>query len=484
MTLFDLRSADLFGNEAAEDEDERIFISHLLVRDDLQDFYSPSNPIRIIMAYKGEGKSSLLRSLATDLSRQERAIVVRTTGAAVFPEVTGYDPAKWARAWKKELYKLIAVSVGTAIGHAWKDDAISLLEEAEKEGFRQRNVVSAIVDRIVPKLSAGGVELSRSRLGGNFEQILKRYRSGEVEQIWLVVDDIDRNFRDTKTDKARIVGFFDAIRDMRNAVPQLRVRTSIRPNVLASVRLDFESISHVRQYVMKMSWSESQVRQMLARRIEGYLTRTAKIAGLTIPPSGEKRDLFYISMLFESPVRWGEKNRSIHIPLYTLSAHRPRWLVELCKVSSLRAADRRSAKISLDDVRDEMEEFGANRRADLVAEFRPQCPQLEDMFDAFRGKKDLFSTTELYELIENQILSKFSPNIAGLSGRARAADVASFLFEVGLFFGRREKEKGGYEHVSYSQRPNMFKSALGPDQGLQWEIHPVFRAVLDINKFA
>lgn len=482
--LFDLRSPDLFGNEAAEDEDERVFISHLLKRDDLREFESGKNGIRIITAYKGEGKSSLLRALATSLSARNDVLVVRTTGAAALPEVSGHDPAKWARAWKKKLFELIAVNVGAAIGHAWTDDSVSLLEEAEKQGFRQRNFVSTIVDRLIGKAGVGGIEISRARLPDqNFEQILTRYRTGRIDEIWLIVDDIDRNFRDTRTEKAKIVGFFDAIRDMRNAVPQLRVRTSIRPNVLVSVKLDFESISHIRQYATKLTWSESQMRQMLARRIEGYLTRTAAIAGLPLPPQGDARDNYFISLLFESPVKWAHKSRPIHVPLYTLSAHRPRWLIELCKVSADRAANERRRKITLEDISEEMVEFGQNRRTDVVAEFRPQCAELKDMFDAFHGQREIYSKDQLYELIETRILAKFTPNIAGLSGRARVSDVASFLFEVGLFFGRKEADDGSYEHISYTQRPNMFKSALGPQADLQWEIHPVFRSALELDRY-
>ncbi|MEB1261620.1 hypothetical protein VDQ16_16080 [Xanthomonas campestris pv. campestris] len=480
---------DLFGNEAAEDEDERVFHAHLLTRDDLLPFDAPSNAIRIAMAYKGQGKSSLLRSLATRLKRSDDALVINITGAAVAPEISGHDPVKWARAWKRELYKLIALKFGAEIGFAWDDDSISLVEEAEKEGFRRRNIFSAIYDRLKPSVKvsakASGVgldaQLERVRLPiSNHEEVVRRYLTGDVDQLWLIVDDIDRNFRATKSEKAKIVGFFDAIRDMRNAIPQLRVRTSIRPNVYTSVRLEFESISHIRQYLMQISWTEEQISEMLAKRIEGYLVRSAQLKSIDLAVGKDQRDHQLISLLFETPVRWGESTKPIPTALYTFSVGRPRWLIELCKRAAARAFKKHDSKITIEHIRNEMEDFGEARKSDLIAEFGAQCDQLADMFDAFHSKMEIYTTESLYQLIEEQILSKFSPSIAGLSGKARVNDVASFLFEVGLFNGRRDAGEK-YEHLSFHQRPNAFKSLIGSEPSMRWEIHPAFRTALGLR---
>lgn len=491
MVRFDLTDDNLFGNEAAEDEQIDIFRSHLHRRDDLAAFENPTAGIRIAMAYKGQGKSSLLRALGETMGRRDEALVIKTTGGAIFLEVTGYDTGKWARAWKKELYKLIAVTFGAEIGLAWNDDTISLVEEAEKEGSRRRSILSAIYDRLTPSLKVAGplgdgssAELTAARARPpitSHERVLARHLDGSLSEIWLIVDDVDRNFRATKSDKARIVGFFDAIRDMRNSIPQLRVRTSIRPNVYASVRLDFESISHIGQYVTRLSWDEDQLRSLLARRVEGYLNRSFQSKGLNLPVAGPQRDLFYISLLFESPVRWGEASKPIHVPLYTLSAGRPRWLIELCKRSASLAFSRHSKNISIEDVRRVMEEFGEARRADIVAEFGAKCVQLSDLIDAFYAKKETYTTEELYALINGEILTKFSPSIAGLSGQARAPDVATLLFEVGLFHGRRDLLGGKYEHIPFSKRPTAFTSMMGVEPGIRWEIHPVFRAALGLR---
>ncbi|MEB1349640.1 hypothetical protein JH308_17700 [Xanthomonas campestris pv. campestris] len=491
VVKIDLLAAQLFGNEAAEDEEEDVFWSNLMKRDDLADFDSHANTIKVVSAYKGEGKSSLLRALGSTMSRRDDCLVVKTTGSDASPDIASPDSAKWAKAWRKGLFNLIAAEVGATIGVAWNDDSMALVEEAEKQGFRRRSIVSAIVDRITPSLNfangAAGVSVKPSKLGVvDSEGVLKRFRADNVKLIWLVIDDVDRNYRDTKQDRARIAGFFDAIRDMANSVPQLRVRTSIRPNVYASIRREFESFSHVRQYIVKISWTEVQMRRMLAQRIEGYLHRTAQLHMLNLSESGSRRDADLIKVVFDTPVKWGRADgtRSIHIPLYTLSAHRPRWVIELCKVSAAKAASRSSGRISLDHINAEMAEFGENRISDIVAEFKPQCPQLDELIDAFYGGRDLYTTMELEKHIEEKIIAKFLPNIAGMTGAPRAMDIASFLFEVGIFFGRRDLEGGGYEHISFAQRPGLLRSRIGSDDDLRWEIHPVFRQALRINQIS
>lgn len=488
VVRIDLTAFQLFGNEAAEDEDEDVFWSNLLKREDLADFDSSANTIKVVSAYKGEGKSSLLRALGATMSRKPDCLVVSTTGSDASPELASPAPAKWARAWKKALFNLIAAEVGAKLDTAWTDDSMSLVEEAEKQGFRRKSLIGAIIDRMKPAItlanSAIGVQLGSGKSAEtNYEGIMQRFRSDDVKLIWLVVDDIDRNFRDTKQDRARIAGFFDAIRDMANSVPQLRVRTSIRPNVYAALKREFESFSHVRQYVLKISWTELQMRRMLAQRIEGYLGRTAQLQFLQLDKAGPERDAELIKLVFDSPVKWGrsEAVRSIHIPLYTLSAHRPRWVIELCKVSAAKALSRHASRIGLEHINAEMAEFGQNRISDVVAEFKPQCPQLDELIDAFYGGRELYTTDQLAEHIETKVLAIFTPNIAGMTGAPRAMDVASFLFEVGLFFARRDIAGGGYEHISFAQRPGLLRSRIAPEEGLSWEIHPVFRQALRVS---
>ena len=62
--------------------------------------------------------------------------------------------------------------------------------------------------------------------------------------------------------------------------------------------------------------------------------------------------------------------------------------------------------------------------------------------------------------------------------------VASFLFEIGIFYARRENADGSYEHFAFAQKPSLLRSRTDPDEGMQWEVHPVFRQALELRDAA
>lgn len=487
----DIRHPSLFGNEAAEDEAEDVFFSFWVNRPEEELFIDPSIHIGIVYAYKGEGKSGLLRAAknAVQLKGKDGSgpIIVTTTGPVTKPELENIDTANWNRGWKRALLDLIAGEIGSTIGMAWNDDAIGLVEFAEKKGFRKKSFITSVVERLAsPKLPITKTVSTPD----NLEKSLNRQLQNDSE-IWLFVDDVDRNYQDTRQWAASLAGFFDAIRDLTNAIPQLRVRTCIRPNVWAAINQTFESLSHIRQYLIPLVWSEDDALSLLARRVEGFLQRTNQLdafRGSAKTKHGTREhQLELISLGFNTPVEWGrsesrKKIRPIHVPIFTLGKHRPRWMVELCKLAAVAAKKHRGNLIGISHITEVMDEFGRRRKSDLVAEFGPQCPQLAELVDAFHGQPEELSTADLLTLVEKRILNHVSPlNISGVAGKPNSREVASFLFEIGFIFGRKDISPEEYEHIAYADSPNLLESRTNLDAGLRWEIHPVFRQALEMR---
>jgi hypothetical protein len=177
----------------------------------------------------------------------------------------------------------------------------------------------------------------------------------------------------------------------------------------------------------------------------------------------------------------GEVRRPPHVVLYTLSKHRPRWMIELSKVAARAAVKEGKPRITRDHLLAELTAFGNRRIQDTIAEFSAQCPEVGELLAAFRQEPEELTTAELFRVITNKILSHLSPRIVGVVGNPSARDVAAFLFQVGFFFGREEFADGGYQHVTYSDRPHLFASRSSPDDGLSWEVHPVFRQALEMR---
>jgi hypothetical protein len=220
----DFTDAALFGNDAADLEQESLFFSYAVERTELGDLLNPDNAIQVIRGCKGEGKSALLRLVRSHLTRLEsNQIVIPAIGPDHSPFVEGIDSDLWTREWKKALLKLVANEIGSQLGSAFTDHTISLVEEAEANGFRKRSFISAIIDRINIR------EVQRTRIPvPNHEQLVKRYLDGRA-LIWIVLDDIDQNFANTEKWRVKLGTFFTACRQIVGVIPELRIRKQFGP---------------------------------------------------------------------------------------------------------------------------------------------------------------------------------------------------------------------------------------------------------------
>ena len=476
-----LNDVNLFGNDAADLESEALFFSYALKRQELNDFLDGERTIQIARAYKGEGKSALLRLVKKQLDKHDYGeIVVSAIGPDHSPVVDGVDADIWTREWKKSLLKLVACEIGSRIGKAFEDDAISLVEEAEANGFKKRGFVSAIADRLKTK------HLEKEKIDfDNFEKIVQRYIN-DRPLIWLVIDDIDQNFVNNERWKVKLAAFFTACRQIVSVIPELRIRAAVRPNVWAIIKREYESLSHLEQYMLDMDWSKVHFRQLLACRIKAYLERTRQLVYVqpNLPHDPTANELALISLIFETPMPWGGSDRTAqpHVALWTLTGHRPRWLVELCKEAGKSASARGSSKIALDDIRSNLDVFGRKRIEDTEAEFKSQCPQIGEIIGAFSRQFDIYSTDELIKSINNRVMQAVNPVFASHSGKVSALDVAHFLFQIGFIAGRRDfGENNGYDHITFKDSPELLRSRTNVDDGLRWEINPVFRQHLNLR---
>ncbi|NNM68658.1 MAG: hypothetical protein HKM00_01585 [Gallionella sp.] len=250
------------------------------------------------------------------------------------------------------------------------------------------------------------------------------------------------------------------------------------------VKREHEALSHVEQYISDLQWSQDNFYELIAKRVEGYLKRTSQwgeIEKELIQLTREGRNKRLIALIFDDPMPWGMGNRPPTVILYTLARHRPRWLVELWRVASASAEKNRRQKINFDDINKELEAFGKRRVEDTVAEFKSQCPQIEDLLVAFVGQSERFSTDELMKTLKNRVLNGTHPKIIGVLGSPSTLDVAHFLFQIGFLTARKDFSDDHYEHIAYADNPMLLNTKTNIDQGYSWEIHPVFRQALKLK---
>jgi hypothetical protein len=480
----DITSKQLFGNEAGEDEDEYIFKSYAVTRPEISDFLSDDNSISIVRAYKGEGKSALLRLVSLDLrKRAEPPVVIYISATSISPELMDTDSDRWIRGWKSSFLKLAAKEIGKSISLAFSDDAISLVEEAEASGFKARNFVSAIVDR----LTTSAIPLERTRQPiANAEQLLQRWGQ-RGENVWFVIDDLDLNFENTPLYRAKVATFFNAIRQISALIPTFKFRASVRPNVWSIVKREYESLSHVEQYMTDLQWTLDEFETLIARRVEGYLHRTGQLdefnRSIGNDQARTRRERLLIGLVFKDPMPWGkDQKRPAATTLYTFARQRPRWLVELWKVSAKAAKKTGSTIIDLPHMNGELESFGRRRIDDTVAEFKSQCPQVEELLVAFINEPEWFATDSLVKTIKEKIIDRgIQVRISGVMGAPSPWEIAHFLYQISFLTARKDRGDGHYDHFSYASNPRLLSARTNLDQGHSWEIHPVFRQALKLK---
>jgi hypothetical protein len=468
----DLTDPTLFGNDNAEDEDIAVLESYFFQRPEFLHLLEHRHAISIVRAYKGEGKSALLRMLRLKLAHDAqsgRLILVDTPATTLAPTLDSTDPVQWFQAWTAVLSRRIVAEVGATIGFAATDDASLFVEEAINQGHAARDFVSYVAHRL--KVKNVPIEEHRPALR-NPEALLRRWQRN-APPIWVLLDDADFNYEDKERDKCRVGQLFSAARALANSIRGIKFRLSIRPNVWTSIRLRFEDLNKLEQYVRTISWEVDDIRGLLASRIRGYIHRNHGNDG-----SARFSEDQLVSLAFESPMAWGEP-KPPHIPLATMSWHRPRWLVELCKDGATRATRNGHDKIMLRDLENALDELGTRRFADTAAEFRVRCPQVTHLMDAFADGPFHFTTEELLQFASKS-LTPIAPNIDG-SKITDPMQICSFLYEIGFLTARYDYKNDKYDHVRYADRPTLLASRGNADQGHSWEIHLVFRKRLRLR---
>ncbi len=103
------------------------------------------------------------------------------------------------------------------------------------------------------------------------------------------------------------------------------------------------------------------------------------------------------------------------------------------------------------------------------------------MISAFAQQSERYKTADLITTITNRVLQGTNPKIAGVTGEVGPKEIAAFLFQIGFLSARRDSADGTYEHITYSDNPSLLESRTNVDQGVSWEIHPVFRQALGLH---
>ncbi|MHA1279699.1 MAG: P-loop ATPase, Sll1717 family [Candidatus Helarchaeota archaeon] len=480
---FEKVSPKIFGNEAGEDEDLEILNSYFVEKDDFEDFYSDDNKFLIVRSRKGVGKSALLRKTLYNLEKNKYAIAVYLKGSDLisFQDIQTENPYQLIYGWQQRICSRITYEIGRRLKLALDDDSITLVESAELAGFRGRNLISSLSDRLKIKLSKADISISKL-ITADSQALLSRYASSRNLKVWLLVDDIDATFLNRDDQRLLISTFFSACRNIVNEVHGLFLRASVRTDVWPLLGGD-EALDKCEQYMVDLKWTTKETGQILKKRILSFHRRMFPMDIYYKNLDLESDHTRILKLVFRVPFPWGKSSLSPERPIQILSAGRPRWASQLCKLASKNATISRCDRIRMTDITRSMEVYGKSRLSDLYKEHSHQCKSLVNIIEAFAGSESRFTTNKLLQLLTDKIIKRFGlPQIDGLDKGTDSIYIAHFLYRIGFIHGRDDQTDDQLSFVSYDGRPHLLTSTVNLDDNMIWEIHPSYRTVLKIKE--
>jgi len=484
----DFTDGTLFGNDAGEDELPEVLNSYFVDQPAFRQFLSLTNAFQVARSRKGMGKSALLSKLAYDLeSLPDEPLVVRVTGAdliGLLPLPKDAIHLELQNYWQRVICARVNYALGASYGFAFSDNAMALVESAEITGFKERNLVGALIQRI--KSSKIPIEVTLAE-APNHEELLKRALSaGANRKVWLLVDDIDSTYVDTEEQKALISTFFSACRSLVNNVKNLRVRVTVRSDVWSNIRKN-EDLDKSEQYVTDIYWGAKELEIILSKKILSWYARNGVSSGGFWESLDYRRDKSkIIEYAFVRRMKWGSSSVPPFRPVYILSAGRPRWMAQLCRLSGAEAARQSKELIGKSEIYSIIKKYSGLRLSDIYKEHLHQYADLQRLIETFSNSPARYSTSDLLSQISTSYINAVgSGSIGKIDGHPYnyPMQLAQFLFRVGFIVGRADHNGGDNANFTkFEERPELLTDTRNPDDGLLWEVHPAYRDALNIGK--
>ena len=304
-----------------------------------------------------------------------------------------------------------------------------------------------------------------------------------------MIDDIDATYLRSAEENLRISTFFTACRLVSRSIKGLLVRASVRKDVWASIRATDEAMDKCEQYMLDIEWSRAGTLRILANRIRHYVAERDAIELAKNSPikfqicyNDNLENLFKVdskkimSSVFSEYFSWGKGNTEPHHVMHVLSAGRPRWALQLAKMSGGEAVKVGSPRIKIGFIRQIMPAYSRFRIDDLLREHGHQCGQLEDIIQSFSEADKSFSTEEILMFLEMRVARLVDVYIDGSAVKATALQIAHFLYRIGFLVAVNLDEIN--QHYRYEEKPHLLRSLTAPHDRFRWDVHPAYHGAL------
>lgn len=482
----DLLNPELFGNEAGEDEDKKRLTDYYLEKEKNKLFHDANRRLGFVRARKGVGKSALLNYSAYKVEERYKddiVISIKASELITLYECDDYQPLQYTNCWQQRICIRILNEIAKNLKFPISDDSMKIIESAEIMGYKGKNIIFALLDRISLRIDKISIEKKENdKEIANRYELLKRYSDEKKHKVWLFVDDIDATFVNTENNMLVVGTFFTACRYLVNTVEGLNIRASVRTDVWTILRNYDEALDKCEQYMIDLVWSTKDTGEILYNKLYTYFSNEYPDSFLEQKNFRDDKCMNHVfNLVFNGQLQWGGKKvvpyRSIHI----LSAGRPRWAAQLCKIAAEDAHRKQRDKIATGNVNFAMSEYGKFRMADLYKEHRHQCESLEMIIEIFREGERSYCTMDLISRVKERIIDNGKKiYIDGALDACNEVQICKYLYRIGFITLRNDEYNKALGLTRYEDDPYLF-SEFNIDDHQIWEIHPAYRTVLRIR---
>lgn len=469
--------ANLFGNDAGEDESTDRLKDYFLTTPEQDIFLSKDNKLNFVRSRKGMGKSALLCYTASAISVEnpdDIVINIKASELEVDTQSSFTNAMGYVNMWQQAMCSRINNEIGKKLKLGISDDKMSVIEMAEINGFKGKNIVGALLDRV--KIHEDKFKIEKTNVEINHSELLKRIQSSQDCNVWLLIDDIDATYIDSEHNRLFISTFFSACRLLTQNIKGLNIRASVRTDVWTLLAATDESLDKCEQYMYDLKWSTKQTGQILLNKIKVYL---AYCSDPNETNQYDKPDDVYKNV-FKSTFQWGNNRVNPLRVIHILSAGRPRWASQLCKIAAKDAYNKEHSMIGINNINFAMTDYGRKRLSDLQKEHAHQCSRISEIIESFRNGASEYRYDELINHINTKILLNISDIIVDLSIVNNAIDIARFLYRIGFITLRNNEFNKAEGFTHYEEAPDIL-SETNIDHNSLWIVHPAYRTALNIR---
>jgi len=470
MNFDEVTIRDLFGHEAAEDED-LINLNRYYMKNKVYERFAVDLPLRILVGHKGTGKSALFKmAIQEDVERGFLPIELQPNDILDLT-IDANDFLKSIKEWERRLIEIIGDKIFNSLGFQNK----TTWDALKTHGGKLLSFLDETIKRGTESISVD-LNPTKRALINNFLKNTK---------VVVYIDDLDRGWFGRREDILRISSLLNAARDIINDNSGIFFRIALRSDVYYLVRTSDESTDKIESSVIWYSWTNHEILIMLVKRIETFFGREIREQELKNASSFDLSQ--YLDKIMES--RFSGVGKWANAPMYrilmSLIRKRPRDLVKLCSQAARKAYDDDSGLIVTKHLQAVFDSYSQERVQDTINEYKTELPDIERLILNMKPSKNEKKKSNGWIYSPDGLNTKVT-NITQSGGfysngkEFTVKQLCNFLYKINFLTARKGADDE--EVVRKYFEENRYISGEHADFGYSFEVHPAYRWALQTDK--